>query len=163
MGDLASTSYVPQVVRPQTLIIGPLGIFHGMISGHTFRNCEIEGNEILLQSLVCACGGIGPTFSSCSFLETGLDKGLKGLMNHELVSCCKNIQKQSKCGESSWIKHGGEVDDFTRHFTRIFCPLGFSYKATHPATRGLLLPPKCGRVTCGPHRCTPHVNVLLEK
>jgi len=132
MGDLASTSYVPQVVRPQTLIIGPLGIFHGMISGHTFRNCEIEGNEILLQSLVCACGGIGPTFSSCSFLETGLDKGLKGLMNHELVSCCKNIQKQSKCGESSWIKHGGEVDDFTRHFTRIFCPLGFLTKQRIP-------------------------------
>lgn len=83
-------------------------------------------------NLWCACGGIGPTFSNCSFLETGLDKGLKGLMNHELVSCCKNIQKQSKCGESSWIKHGGEVDDFTRHFTRIFCPLGFLTKQRIP-------------------------------
>jgi hypothetical protein len=46
-------------------------------------------------------------------------------MNHELASCCKNIQKQSKRGESSWIKHGGEVDDFTRDFTRFSVRLVF--------------------------------------
>ncbi len=86
---------------------------------------ENEGNEILVQSLVCMCRGIGHHFSSYSFLEMGLSKGLKGLMKNELVNCCKNIQKQWKRGEPPWRKHGGEVDDFTRDVARFSVRLVF--------------------------------------